>query len=141
MDNRIIFNIETIPDSDILFLCVHRNDIGIATKEDPVPLVAFCSKTSPDSPEEKGFLSTDWSKYSTAIQARSRRRKPLENAVAKMHVAKVRKVSFSVTHAPSPTNQAHAHIHNVDNYPTKPERQKMRRLLSRITQWELFLGD
>jgi hypothetical protein len=90
---------ETIPDTDDLFMRVHR-----LWTRGGVPLPgAFQNRD--------GGMSTEWDRYSTPDGTRSRGRVPADNGVVKMHIGTVRALpNQMVVHTPESTNRAHTDV-------------------------------
>jgi hypothetical protein len=72
--------------------------------------------------ENKGSMSTDWEKYSTAAETRSRPGGPERFAVLRMVVGKVKELEeLTIAHAPirgvegQPDNQAHTNIFGLES--------------------------
>lgn len=72
--------------------------------------------------ENKGSISTDWDKYSTAAETRSRQGGPERFAVLKMIVGRVREISeLTVLHEPiqnvegQSDNRAHSSIYGLES--------------------------
>lgn len=103
-DAPIGFPIEQIPDESAVLLRVHKSRM-----RDGMPAPgAF-------TPNGEG-LSVDWDKYSTAVQARARAKKPAENAVVRLVVAEIRAIEIEnhgeleVEHRPLTENPAHSEV-------------------------------
>ncbi len=93
---------EFVPDLDLLFMRVHR--VNLDENGNPLP-GAFRNH-----PTKKDGMSTDWDRYSTAADTRSRGRNPSDNAVVKMKVGQVRRIpEQQVIHTPDLENQNRAH--------------------------------
>ncbi len=109
---------ENIPDSDHLFMRIHVPTFGQRT----VSVGAFKN--------HGGGMSTDWEKYSTAAETRSRGKKPREEYwVVSMNVGEVRGLpGQTVEHLPLPNNRAHT---DVKGEKDEEVRVRLRRL-SRI---------
>lgn len=59
----------------------------------------------------KDGLSVDWEKYSSPEDTRARGRVPQENAVIRLPVLRIRKIScLDVSHVPEDVNRAHSHL-------------------------------
>ena len=91
--------VESIPDGDDLFIAVHRVHI----REGAILPGVF---------RDHGMgMSSDWSKYSTPQDSRSRRKSPSDNAIIALQAGAVRAIrDLSVVHDPIPSNRAHAEI-------------------------------
>lgn len=92
--------VEAVPDSDHLYMCVHRTWVK---PNGTVSVGAF---------KNHGHgMSTDWSKYATPEETRSRHKSPLDNAVVAFLVGDVRIIpGQGVEHSPLPENRAHTDI-------------------------------
>lgn len=85
--------------------------------------------------ENRG-MSTDWNKYSTAEEALSRSRNPLDNGIVSFITEEVREIKdIVVEHAPEPDNRAHSHIKGIP--PKKPMKTRIRRQLLDTCKWEI----
>jgi hypothetical protein len=95
---------EQIPDVDLLFMRVHKNDIQ---NGQPIPGV-FKNR---GEGEQEG-MSTDWSKYSTPEQTKLRAiNQAWRGGVIQIVVGEVRKVPRqTVEHAPLRENRAHTNV-------------------------------
>jgi hypothetical protein len=124
---------ELIPDRARVFRRVHRTFLlGRAEKdEDGIPLGAIRKDVE---------LSTDWSKYSTPEETRSRALKPEANGVISLPVGSIRRETQqtetvqTVEHAPEPNNRSHSLVVGRKD-------QETRVLLSRLARWEIRLTD
>jgi hypothetical protein len=124
--------VEDIPDSDTLFLRVHRQHI----RED--------RSVRPAAFQDRGDgMSTDWSKYASASTTRFH---PLKNGpenygVLQMNVGEVRGVdALRVVHEPIkdhptlPDNRAHSEVF-------EEKTEEVRTKLGRLAQWAIKLDD
>ena len=97
---------EDISDDNFLFMRVHRQLLGDSgTSVNPG---AFRNR-----PTEKDGMSTDWQKYSTAVETRNRARTPRDNAVIQLQVGAVRRLNGqTVVHTPdiARLNRAHTDV-------------------------------
>ena len=91
---------EPIPDGDLLFYRIHKSDFVVG---EIVP-GAFRER---GEGEAKG-MSTDWEKYSTAIEAWNRSKIPTENLIVEFVAGKVREEGLEVAHDPLSDNRAHS---------------------------------
>lgn len=92
--------IEEIPDEDALYMRAQR---GYFRDGELIPGVFR---------DRQGAMSTDWSKYSTPEQSRSRARTPEDNAIIQLAVGRVRQeAKQSVQHEPIPENRAHTNVY------------------------------
>jgi hypothetical protein len=81
-----------------------------------------------------GGMSTDWSKYSTALETQNRAKKPADNGVVCLVAGKVRDIKgLSVVHTPHNTTPPHPR--HVDVFGEKDEEVRMR--LLGIVTWEI----
>lgn len=138
----MIWETETIPPDDLLFMRVHKN---LIKENEPIPL-AF--KVHGEN-EQKG-ASTDWQKYSTSQQTRSRLTrkdapaKPPENyGVVEFSVNKVASQGLLTAHAPIQEhpelfdNRAHTNIKG-----TEPDMDnEVRVKLLDAYRWAVLLSD
>ncbi len=93
---------EEIPNEDFLFMRVHQRFVD--QEGEPIPQ-AFRNQ-----PPQTGGMSTDWQKYSTASETRSRARQPSENIIIALLVGAVREIpNQSVAHTPDIQNNNRAH--------------------------------
>ena len=120
--------IEDIPDADLLFMRVHKNDIQGGT---PIPGV-FRNRGEGN---QEG-MSTDWSHHSTAEQTKLRAANPSwKGGVIQMVVGNVRKIPHqAVVHAPLPDNRAHT---NVKGPKSGIEGTQVRYLFMRTWKWAI----
>ena len=130
-DQEIISSwIESIPDSARLFMRIH------------VMLVPNRQLHPGIFREQRGAMSVDWEKYSTAEQTRLRAREPNKNGIIALVAGAVRAIDqMTVKHEPIRANRAHTGIHGL-SLPASlpgPESKTMRRLkLFRLVQnWEI----
>lgn len=103
-----LWPVERIPDEDCLYFRVHKGFMDRDGK--PIP-GAF--RNRPGEGDETGGMSTDWCRYSTAEESRSRGRVPTDNAVIKLIAGQVREIpEQSVEHSPdsSRNNRAHTDV-------------------------------
>ncbi len=92
--------VETITDSDRLYMRVHR---GWYKRDGTVGAGAF--------QDRDGGMSTDWAKYATPGETRSRHKSPLDNAIVAFIVGDVRVIpGQTVAHSPLPDNRAHTDV-------------------------------
>jgi hypothetical protein len=103
--------VEDIPDQDSLF---YRVPVGWLQRDMKVAPGVF--------KENKGSISTDWEKYSTAAETRSRQGGPERFAVLRMIVGKVKEIEYlTVSHSPiqgvegQRDNRAHACIYGLES--------------------------
>ena len=114
---------ETVPDDARLFMRVHDQHIDKA------------GKLRPGVFRDQGAgMSTDWSKYSSAEDSRSRARKPFENGVISIAAGDTRRVrGLTVEH--TPYNAEPPHARHVDVCGEKDEEVRMR--LLELAGWEI----
>ena len=126
--------IEFVPDADLLYVRVHRNNI-----RDGKPVVGIFINRG--EREQEG-MSTDWSKYSTAEQTKLRATNPAwRGGVIQMLAGDVRKVPRqTVQHSPLPENRAHTDIKGPKK--ESVEGTQVRYLFMRIWKWAIeYEGD
>lgn len=102
-----MFEIESIPDDDFLYMRVHKSFIDF--DGEPFP-TAFRNQ-----PEGSIGMSVDWSEYATPVDTRNRANKPDQNAVIRFTAGEVSKIpNQAVEHKPvnDPVklNQAHSEV-------------------------------
>ena len=92
---------ENIPDEDSLYRWVHREKL---TANGGIRAGAFS--------DNRGAMSTDWSKYSTPNETRQRAAigTPEECAVIALPVGAVRVLDQTVEHDPLSENRAHTNV-------------------------------
>lgn len=97
--------VEPIPDGDRLFYAIHK----MWLRKDGTRVAPECFENRPD--ERTGAMSTDWERYSTAEEARQRRRVPSDNAIGMFVAGQLRAIpDQTVMHSPLPDNRAHTDI-------------------------------
>lgn len=133
-----VWPVEDIPNPDALF---YRVPVGGLRKDMNVAPGVF--------KENKGSISTDWEKYSTAVETRSRQGRPERFAVLRMIVGKVKEIEeLTVSHEPikgvegQPDNQAHTSIYGLESQVVGPadlgRKEKIRsELYDRFKVWEI----
>lgn len=121
MDN---FPIEPIANHSVLFYRVHKTFII----ENEIVPGAFQSKID--------GMSTDWDKYSTAVQSLALSKVPSDNGIVSFHVKLIRQEPYlDVEHDPKLYNGAHSLILGI---PEKGElKTKARLMLKRTAVWEI----
>jgi hypothetical protein len=130
--------VEEIPSNASLF---YRFPVGQLRPDDPKPFPGMFR-------ENRGSISTDWDKYSTAAQTRARQGGPERFAVLKMVVGGVREIrELRVVHSPIqnrvglPDNRAHADIFGLDEVAPTVELGRKERirteLYKRFNTWEI----
>jgi hypothetical protein len=120
-----MWDIETIPDGDFVFMRAHKSFI----KDGELIPGVFQNRGE--------GMSTDWEKYSTAEQTRNRtlRSPPGDNGVIKLSVAGIRNIEkLSVVHEPLPDNRAHTEVFGEKT-------TKARMLLLREVNWAIMPPD
>jgi hypothetical protein len=60
-------------------------------------------------------MSTDWSKYSTPLESRSRAKKPEQNGIVRLNVGNLKQLKLTIVHAPSKDNRAHSLVKGVED--------------------------
>ena len=125
--------IEDIPDADLLYMRVHRDNINI---EEGRPCTGAFSNHGEG--EEEG-MSTDWSRYSTPHEtsARIQTTKPgWMGGVIQMVVGDVRKIPLqTVQHAPLPDNRSHTNVKGPKD--VQVEGTQVRYRFMRIWKWAI----
>lgn len=118
------WQVETIPDTDTLYMRAHK--VHIDNQRNLAPGVF--------RDQGKG-MSTDWHKYAMPQDTRNRAKVPEDNAVISLNVGQVRNIPLDVQHSPLPDNQAHTDVigDKKQKYPPPGVRVK----LSRIFEWEI----
>lgn len=113
------WSVEEVPNTDSLYKRVHRK---LFKADGTVMTGAF----------NHFEMSVDWSKYATPLETRKRSGNPLENAVARLSVAEVRKISGQVVkHSPDREQRNRAHS-LVIGKKTEEARVKFRRVAELI---------
>ena len=115
--------VEEIPDTHVLYLRVHDNNI-------------IDGKLIPGSFKEHGEgegkgMSTDWSEYSTAAQSLGRATVPEKNSIVSFIAGLIRYYELLINHAPLEMNRAHTNVKGAD-----ADVKKRLKLLN-IYDWEL----
>jgi len=131
--------VEEIPDPDALF---YRVSICWLRPTDPKPHPGVFR-------ENKGSISVDWEKYSTAAQTRARQGGPERFAVLKIIVGGARSIDgLTVVHSPvqgvegQPDNRAHSSIFGLEspgseNVPLGRKERIRTELFQRFNTWEI----
>jgi len=130
---------EEIPDPDLLF---YRFPVGnLRSGDDRVFPGVFA--------ENKGSMSTDWCKYSSAAQTRSRQGRPARFAIIRLVVGQIREIDdMSVVHSPTqnvagqPDNRAHTSVFGIEAGVGRPaelgRKERIRtELYRRFNTWEI----
>lgn len=123
--------IESIPNENDLFYRVDRQSMP------PHDL----SVHSGVFRENRGSLSCDWEKYSTAEQTRARTGKPKIFGVIRMNTGKIRSISgLTVTHDPDypNRNQAHTAVEGLGPQGNLSPQERAKRNGYRLAMYELF---
>ena len=98
--------IELVPDTNLLFMRVHQNNI----REGSLLPIVFVNH---GEGEEEG-MSTDWNKYSTPEETKNRgyaTRPSWKGGVIQMVVGDIRKITWqTVQHSPLADNRAHTNV-------------------------------
>jgi hypothetical protein len=134
-NDEIVWDIEEIPEEDLLYYRVHQDYIH---KGELIPGV-FKER---GRGEEKG-LSTDWSKYSTPEESLLRAKKPELNGIIRFIVRDVRKIPLEVIHAPIKehleprlaNNRAHTNVRGINERIEKDPEVRLK-LLS-LFKWQV----
>ena len=137
-----LWQVEEIPDGDSLF---YRFSVG-QLRADRKPFPGMFR-------ENKGSMSTDWEKYSTANETRKRQGRPEIFAVLRMIVGGIRAIDgLTVVHSPTqnveglPDNQAHSDVFGLGHPapPTNPDFGRKLRIRTELHQrfhtWEIPPG-
>lgn len=105
MANEIVpWDVEEVPEPDILFMRIHRSWFSNGV----LNTAAFRN-----TPTAVDGMSTDWNKYSSALDTRrrSQRNHPVDYAVVQMEVGQVKRLpGQSVVHSPEADNRAHTDV-------------------------------
>lgn len=129
--------VETIPDDAALFYRV------------PVAYLRADLKPAPGVfRENKGSISTDWEKYSTASETRARPGRPERFAVLRLVAGKIREIrGMRVSHSPIQNregvsdNRAHTDVIGLESEGSIPELGRKERirteLYERFHEWEI----
>jgi hypothetical protein len=119
---------EDIPDSEFVFLRVHKN----SSRDGELLPAAF-------KPKGEDGLSVDWERYSTAEASRCRARVPELNGVARLCAEKIRAISIydgkdklDVMHSPISENSSHSLIKKLPD--SDLEKTKVRKKLKDIAE-------
>ena len=122
------FEAEDIPAGDKLFRCLHDNDLRRGE------IHSGCFR-------QHGYgaargMSTNWSKYSGAINCRERARDPEKNSVVSFVKGNLDKVGgLKVSHAPIPDNRAHTNVSWGEE--NKEEKTRIRNILYNLCKVEI----
>ena len=119
---------ENIPDSEFVFLRVHKN----SSRDGELLPAAF-------KPKGEEGLSVDWGRYSTAEVSRFRARIPELNGVARLCAGKIRAIdiydgkdNLDVIHSPISENFSHSLIKKLPD--SDLEKTKARKKLKDIAE-------
>lgn len=95
---------EEIPNADVLFYRVHRNDLDEQGRPKPG---AFRNRPPEGQPlTSQDGMSTDWSRYSSAQNLLQRAKTPTNNIIVAMVVGEVRQIpEQTVEHTPIAPNE------------------------------------
>ena len=135
-----MYEVETVPDPDLIFLRVHKSQI------DPDGAVI------PRAFEEHGGgMSTNWAKYATPESTRQQviksQKEPKNYGVLSFVVGEVRQIEdTTVKHTPLPDNQSHTDVTGPGPKPQKPEKLSVyqtmvRAKLAGICNWCLHPAE
>ncbi len=95
----LVWPTEDLPDDARLFYRVHVN-----SAPDGVLVPGIFR-------EQKGSMSADWEKYSTAEESRSRAPEPSRNGIVVLLAGPIRAIEgMGVQHAPIPPNRSHSAV-------------------------------
>jgi hypothetical protein len=117
---------ENIPDRDRLFYRVHVSQL-------------VDGDLHPGIFREQGqAMSTDWEKYSTPNDSRSRAAQPSRNGIVALLAGDVQSIGMSVDHTPDEkrNNRAHTSIYGLDVERTKKVKLRVK-LLELCSDWLL----
>ena len=121
-ESELSWPAEYIPDTDVLFMRVHRTFV---VNDTLIPGVFR---------DHGGGMSTDWGKYSTEHDTLARSKKPTDNGVIEMNVSQVRAIQpLTVIHKPLVDNRAHADVSGEKS-------TEVRVKLLRIARWLIKLS-
>ena len=115
---------EIIPDEATLFRRIHRNHVY---KGDLIP-IAF----QPYGTGERKGMSTDWEKYSTALECRNRGKQTprhIKYGACSFITKDLRDIDLEVIHIYDEKNPAHTNVKGVD--------AKVRLFLLDLYKWEI----
>ncbi len=117
-----VWPVEDIPDADLLFYRIHQNQLIAGA----VHRGCFRERGDAGKPVS---MSTDWSRYSTPLESRSRARLPADNLIVALQVGDVRALEHvSVVHSPvqdHPTqldNRSHTDVLEINRDPETRDR-------------------
>jgi len=118
--------IEEIPNRDTLYYRIHQSYL-------------IRGELKPGAFREIGdSMSTDWSKYSTPSDSRSRAKKPEQNGIISLKVGSLRQLKLTVVHAPSEDNKSHSLVKGVDEVEIRLKLlYKLRDTADDHIQWEI----
>jgi len=131
--------VEDIPDEDALF---YRVPVGSLNPTDPQVHPGVFR-------ENKGSMSVDWARYSTASETRARTGHAARFAIIKLVTGRVREIDgVSVQHSPvqeepgQPDNRAHTDVFGMETAPSGApifgRKEKVRsELFDRFNTWEI----
>lgn len=122
MASELVWAIETIPDTDSVFMRAHFQYFRNGELQPGV------FRTQDDG------MSVNWDRYASAEETKQQASKnPDDNAVIKMPVADIRGIAgLKVKHIPEPANRAHSNVHGLPE--SHEQRTEVRVLLLRITE-------
>jgi hypothetical protein len=139
--NLIEYPIEEIPNEDLLYYRIHAVNIDNEEKDPTkkIKLVAF-------DPHPKGStqMSTNWDKYSTALELQQLAKVPENNGVVSFVVNDIRKIPYPLEaiHDPVLTehfrNQAHTVVVDI---PQRKNDIGIRLKLRDICSWEILIKN
>lgn len=134
------WQVEQIPDRDSLF---YRFPVAqLPANRKPFPGMFR---------ENKGSISTDWEKYSTATETRARQGRPERFAILRLLVGSVRQIAgLTVVHSPTqdvvglPDNRAHSDIFGLQLPALNPDLGRKERIRTQLYKqfntWEIPPG-
>lgn len=117
---------EEIPDTDDLYLRVHRNHL----LDGELDFAAFRDQEPPPGVVGKKGMSTHWSKYADPDWiVQNRARSPKDTGIVRLNVGEVRRIPrLSVEHTPRPDDRSHTDVYG-------PKDTQSRLLLMRASRW------
>ena len=124
--DRLEWLAEEIPDSDLLYLRVHRNH----APDGELGFAAFRDHSPPGNALAKAGMSTHWSKYADPEEIiEHKTRSPQDNGIVQMLVGDVRAIPrLSVEHTPLPDDRSHTDVFG-------PKDTQSRLALQRACSW------
>lgn len=134
-DTALAFPAEEIPDEDLLYMRVHKMWVR---DDGSLRAGAFQERRDECHPETPPGMSTEWEKYSSPAEARSRAKTPADNGVISLRAGSVREIDpLTVEHTPKKEVRAHTDVRGLP--PKKRDRDdpRVRVELRRLSTWEI----